>query len=578
MSIAELESRRPPPSHPAYRMPLTAAALTAAAFFVLCLVVLHPGYETDDDISMISLASGYVGGTRLPFLIYSNVLWGLLLDTLYGLPGRTNWGVVALLVTNFVATTGLLYLIFSRPLRASATLFGVLVVLLVDAHFILNITFTTSAAYACIAGFCLQLQGAHGRTGGNLGLVCVGVLLVLLGGLIRFESMLLSLALLLPPLILCARTFQPKRLFVLLAVTTGLVACAALADRMYVRASPEWSAFYRYDQARSLLHDTPRLANSRALAKQVGWTKNDLENFRYWFFPDAQVYSLAHLETLDALVSDKRRGQQGSELIFLRSLRSPNAAPYLVLLAAIGLCAWLRARRKRNYLPFAALPFSFVALALFLAWSMKLPDRVMLSFLAALALYSLAVFDWLSLLEPALGDAPVVKRFSRAVRASAVALVAVALVLVAVQSSRANATFSAKRAAYAGILADLDKLQADGTLPKDALIVSAGHGIPLEWSDPLVLDLPRVHYLPMGWLTFSPAYESVLKEFGVAALPDSLVRSKHLYLLTQASLMRGVQEFIRQHDATIATTHTIYKMPPLPGDMVYRQMVLYSVD
>ena len=57
-------------------IPWLASLLCAIAFFVLYLFVFRPGYQVDDDITMIQLASGYLGGTPVPFMVFSNVILG----------------------------------------------------------------------------------------------------------------------------------------------------------------------------------------------------------------------------------------------------------------------------------------------------------------------------------------------------------------------------------------------------------------------------------------------------------------------------------------------------------------------
>ena len=80
--------------------PWVAAFLSSAAFFAIIFLFFRPGYAVGDDISIISLASGYLGGKPLPFLVYSNVLLGFILNPLYASAPTLNWEILFFIVIN----------------------------------------------------------------------------------------------------------------------------------------------------------------------------------------------------------------------------------------------------------------------------------------------------------------------------------------------------------------------------------------------------------------------------------------------------------------------------------------------
>lgn len=558
------------------RFSLLAAVFFALLLLVVCFGLLHPGYETSDDVGMIALASGYVGGTRVPFLMYSNVLYGLLLVPLYGLPGHVNWEVVTFVALDLAASVGLAYVVLARRRSLPARAFALSALMIVASHVLHSITFTTTAAFASLSGFCLLLQAASKAAPRRLVRAAAGTLLVVAGSLVRLDSMLLSLCMLLPALALCLSAFDLRRLALLLSLPVALALGAQLADHAYVSGAPAWSVFRRYDEARSMLHDSPRIENVRSQTKRVGWSKNDLESFRSWFFPDSHLYSFEHLQKLKKLVSDKRRGEFGTELTILNGLTNPACAPFLLLGASVALAVLARARGRRDLLPLAAMLGTCLACVWFLAWSMKLPSRVLVSLVGALVVYGLAALDWLEGAprpdEPSIApDDP----FRRGAAGGAWLLLLAALGLASSQSIRSDAEFANKRAVYARMLSDLDALSASGKLAAGALIVSPGCGLPLEWADPLRVDFPHVEYLPMGWLTFSPSFDAALARFGVSSLTEAFSSGKPVYLVARAKHARVVEKFLREHGRPDLKLRRIHALPRAAGDRRSRQLVLY---
>ncbi len=166
---------------------LPLSLVCSIAFFLIFMLVFRPGYAVNDDFGIISLASGYLGGQPVPFLMFSNVLLGFLLNSLYELHTRINWLIILSLAVNFLSIFTLLHLIFSAHLRRYQKLFAALAVLVCDTNFLMNITFTTTAAFASLTGLVLVVSAAQPQVPPKKGLVIWGSALALIGSLIRIE-------------------------------------------------------------------------------------------------------------------------------------------------------------------------------------------------------------------------------------------------------------------------------------------------------------------------------------------------------------------------------------------------------
>ncbi|HEY9152423.1 MAG TPA: hypothetical protein VIN60_06010 [Anaerolineales bacterium] len=118
------------------------SVLCTTAFFALYLLVFRLSYLVDDDITMISLVSGYWGGKPVPFMVYSNAIWGFLLMPLYAIHSNINWEIWLFLAINFLSVLALIYITLSRPFHFIYRIAAVLAILTCDGFFLVNIAYT----------------------------------------------------------------------------------------------------------------------------------------------------------------------------------------------------------------------------------------------------------------------------------------------------------------------------------------------------------------------------------------------------------------------------------------------------
>src|ERR1700690_552867 len=319
--------------------PWLASLLVAIVFFILYLFVFRPGYQVDDDITMIQLASGYLGGTPVPFMIFSNVILGFLLNLLYRLPTNLNWEILLFFGVNLLSVWCLVHIVFSLPLKSVYKFFAVLVILLSDSLFLLNVTFTTIATFAVISGVVSILAATYKGSQSPKRMFIFGGLLILPGRLIRIESFLLVLLLILPSLAVMYRLFDVKNLIISSMVAILVVALCYFFNMVYVKSFPQWDSFYTYNDVRSQLQDTPRvhLSNIKNSYTEVGWNFNDYNLFMSWFFPDEQLFSISHLQYLVARIPGTEKNVLSAALSYFYPkpfFDGGDSFPYFFMMAA----------------------------------------------------------------------------------------------------------------------------------------------------------------------------------------------------------------------------------------------------
>lgn len=542
--------------------PLAASFLAALLFFTIVFAFFRIGYAVDDDISTISILSGYLGGLPLPFPVQSNVLLGLFLSPLYALSSGANWMVWFYIAVNFVSVWGLVYIFASQLPDAKSKSLATLTVLLCDTYFLLNITFTMIAAFATLAGLCLVMTGVQSPLPLRKGLFGPGLVLVLLASLIRFKAMLLMSGLILPMLLFFIHPARLKKQAFAFGLLAILVLGGILFDSSYLQTSPDWAAFQKYNEVRTQLHDTPRKYNVQFdITAQVGWNRTDTKEFFNWFFPDRKTYSLENLQYLVEHIPGAQTSKVKTLSILLSALFSPVPWPYLLAIFSLGPLMLFLGVRKRALYPLITLLLTFSVIGFYLCWTMKFPDRVLLPLLAGVAITGLAILACSrfesdsALLQPRHLPAAQNLYF-----ASLLVISGLAVALVCCQSIETTKINIQKQVAYQQLLVDLQDLGDRGIIARNALIVSPAYAMPLLWANPLTINFPKVQILEMGWLTFSPAYEKALLAFDAQPMPEALYEKKHVYLITPPQYLNGIRDYIYEHKGIHVNAALLYQI------------------
>ncbi len=531
---------------------LISSLLTTAAFFALYLAVFQPGYMVNDDITMISLASGYLGGKALPFLVFSNVILGFLLNGLYGIHSSLNWETWLFLAIYFLSVWALIYQATARAAHPAYRIASALAVLAAAGYALSNITFTLIATFAGLAGICVLLGTARAPVANRRAAWLPGSLLVLAGSLIRLDSVLLVLLVVLPAGLMLHWMFQRKTLLIRLGATGLMVAGCYAFDRIYVSMHPAWDRYYAFNTARGMIQDTPasQKENIGGVLREVGWSRNDYWLFRNWLLLDPQVYTLPKLQYLAAhahhtvsSLPDALRDYYVTYHIFNDS----STLTYALLMGGTWLLAAVQRPTRRVLPALAVLYATALALVLYLVWAQRVPLHVWYSFLATVTILGICIVSWSSEAEDVAGQPQKGNRLAVGASILFALTTVVSLAMVLWTARDATQANQLRDASYHRMLGELDTLQAGGKLAPNALILSPINGLPIEWANPLFLELPRVHYFQMEWLTFSPAFDAMLREAGAQSLPTGLYEKDNVYLMASPTVMQAALEFLGDH-------------------------------
>lgn len=319
------------------RTKLVLLSLVLAATYLVALVVFfEPMWETNDDVAMAMAAHGYgFANMGSPNLLFSNVLWGMIVRALDGLFGIQGYSLGTLGVLLLAAWS---QLYFFERLRTGRWL-SVTTVIAVMTWPILFPQFTMNAGLvSCAAVLGIYL---YGEARAPTVLVASGILAIL-GFLIRsleFVLVFAAAAPLLPwKLLLRDRAFQVFWCGLLLAFTGAFVADAAAYQ------SPAWRTFSEFNLARAPYTDFglgERVKERPDILAAHNYSLNDIDLISNWFFEDPRLAKANSLNSMAAALGpnigplsasrlDVEAGLEG-----LSQLSSPRFVPLLYIAAVL---------------------------------------------------------------------------------------------------------------------------------------------------------------------------------------------------------------------------------------------------
>ncbi|HVP20753.1 MAG TPA: hypothetical protein VMS73_02715 [Anaerolineaceae bacterium] len=562
----------------------TASFFSTLAFFLIFFIFFRPGYVINDDINMLSIASGYLGGQPNPYLVFSNVLLGFFLLPFFQLRSPINWEIILFFVIHFLSTWALLDVIYSRRIKTAIKALAVVFVLVFVAYFSINITFTTTAAIAIIAGFC-QVTSAllvHPNQS-KLSALISGGGLILLGSLVRFTSLFPILAVGLPILVINYRSINIRKMAVTFLIIGMFVAACYIFDTAYIQSSPDWKSYDLFNKVRSQLLDTPRARNgNQAVYNAIGWTQNDAHVFGGWFFLDPDVFTTEKLQYLVNHVSDARGDTFNTISVLAGVIFSPLILIYVLLFVLTAQVIIKYSPQRVTVTSLIAAATAILTISAYLVLKMKLPARIFLPMLATGLLVILCLLSN----PPELQAKPVMtgslRKFIRKVELASILIgLFVTISLSLIQFFETSTMNGLRQASYKQFVADLNTLQTQGAIRPNSLIVAPMLGFPLEWSNPFTLEYPAIQYLSAGWTTYSPPYQKVLEEFHIQSIPRALYQRDDVYLMTRYDIVPGIIKFIQEHYGVTVAFKKIYTMPaniPVTEILEYQNISIYKLE
>lgn len=493
----------------------------AGLFFTFCL----PSFETNDDIVMSLIASGkLIAVAPDAHLLFSNILVGKALSTLYSWRADVPWYGLYLIGLHALAVAGISWAV----LRGGVTLvrFGLLAAYLsvVELYQLRYLQFTNTAslcgqaALLLVLSWCLHRPSSLAR---GLGILVAAFALAVCGILVRSDAVLLAAPLALPSAAIAFfRTTECRVGLLSWFSAIGLAYLGLTAvDRKAYEGDPQWQGVREFNSLRNRITDLgPDLGLSPVeIAKlrasnlaAAGWSLNDFRMLHAWGFLDKNKFTNESFRSyLDGMPQFRRPSMIVRQLI-VNLVQLRMIPVFLLLICVLTHVDW----SGRNRLAVLATLLFGVLTLILLASYMKLARRVVLPSFSFASLIALLYVRADRYGQWQVGRWTLQPRWSiPCVGVGLLCLWGLEFHLTRVQVA-ANAEFRQ----------DLSQLKSDKDRAKDCLYVSFGGSLPIECLMPLESTryLDDIRCLFLGWTNRTPHTDRLLASFQIDDLFEAL--------------------------------------------------------
>ena len=295
-------------------------------FLIACLIFGDVYYETNDDSVLNLIAAGAYGEPVAPYMIFSNVCYGYLLNMLYSLIPGINWYFLIVIVLNALGAGIIADMLAGKTQSiAKALTVSFAVNLLLTEDFYLSLQFTKNAAFCFLVG-CLLLYKAWRN--GSISLIPCGTWYVLMGVMIRKEACLPVM----PFMMLCVafslrKTKRVKLLAAALIPSVVLVSMVLIVHEA-VYAAPEWAEYRETFAARYALYD----GGGRAYYPEhgedyarIGLSENDVELMKSYVIMDTDSITADVWQEVGRIISMEQESGYRISLPLIKSMAGAAA-------------------------------------------------------------------------------------------------------------------------------------------------------------------------------------------------------------------------------------------------------------
>jgi hypothetical protein len=272
---------------------------------IITIALIDPYYRVNDDIEMNMIASGYLDGSPSEFLVFMNIMIGVVLKWLYELPVSFDWYPAFMTICLYysMVLTSLVFVDLAG--RNRGLLMYILFYAGVYFYFLVRQEFTiTSLLMIGIGGYYLFNFGAKED---RVHLRVLGAISIVVGSLLRLETLVLLILVFGWRLGARFRWRFPR---VLIGNTVAILGIIAMLWSIHVYVYRNYHGdSSEYIETRAMLVDRPISAAGVNFEKE-GISRNDIAMVELLIPFDLSRLNSQWMEEAHSVVSTTRTGNQ----------------------------------------------------------------------------------------------------------------------------------------------------------------------------------------------------------------------------------------------------------------------------
>ena len=282
-----------------------------AVFLLMVILFCDMKYEVSDDFIVDSILSGAYGNGYDEHLLFSNIIYGLFLKQLYKAFPVVSWYFVFQIAICFFSLWAVTYIVLSRNDLPIGIFLSIIFVSFFSDDVYILVQFTKTAAIATCAGGALILSEYWKKNKRNNLVIILGIFLTLVGSMIRFETIYISLVYLFIMFVWFVfhnrkEIHIVKKTVICVAICVGTVAMAFIikkAGEDIWNKDKAYGEYLQYNTLRASITDINSYGADSIMPQlePLGFTITDYYMIDTWNFIDHDYFTEDKLKNISVI-------------------------------------------------------------------------------------------------------------------------------------------------------------------------------------------------------------------------------------------------------------------------------------
>lgn len=300
------------------KQPFWISVILNICLLTLNIIFFQTRFESNDDSGMSFIIEG-IYGEKTAYAVFINVIIGKILKILYTVVPIVKWYVIFQYAVLFISFVFLGYILLRQFEKKKGIIlfFALLIPFTYECYVYLQFTKTSGVAVATgllLIFYCLRKNEKRRY-------LISGILLAILGSMIRFQSMLMVSLILFGlgiNVIICEykkEKFQIKRIWINMkpyllcfGITFLCIFMLEGVNKQAYKNDEGWKYFleYNYERYHLLDYGFPDWEENKVAYQKMEITKEDIDMYQGWCFADFEKLSLEKMKQINKLRENKK--------------------------------------------------------------------------------------------------------------------------------------------------------------------------------------------------------------------------------------------------------------------------------